>query len=157
MAVPVWRVHQGTDDCREPTTSHRGQGTNNVRAMSHIFTRLFIKLHVSDWLFPTCSCLLKERVKSVFHAKEFGKIINFKTPEIATVRRQKSPLGENHVSTHVCRLFYHWTRHTWRLEEVVSLHRKESDSLDLLHKHPDSVWGRGLMRLRVLIGHIIVM
>ncbi|XP_056231457.1 vacuolar protein sorting-associated protein 13A isoform X2 [Seriola aureovittata] len=25
----------------------------------------------------------KERVKSVFHAKEFGKIINFKTPEIA--------------------------------------------------------------------------
>uniref|UniRef100_A0A8D3DF94 Vacuolar protein sorting 13 homolog A n=1 Tax=Scophthalmus maximus TaxID=52904 RepID=A0A8D3DF94_SCOMX len=26
----------------------------------------------------------KERVKSVFHAKEFGKIINFKTPEIAT-------------------------------------------------------------------------
>lgn len=27
----------------------------------------------------------KERVKSVFHAKEFGKIINFKTPEIAKV------------------------------------------------------------------------
>ncbi|MED6270407.1 Vacuolar protein sorting-associated protein 13A, partial [Characodon lateralis] len=27
----------------------------------------------------------KERVKSVFHAKEFGKIINFKTPEIAEV------------------------------------------------------------------------
>ncbi|XP_068165987.1 intermembrane lipid transfer protein VPS13A [Antennarius striatus] len=26
----------------------------------------------------------KERVKSVFHAKEFGKIINFKNPEIAT-------------------------------------------------------------------------
>ncbi|KAM6931036.1 intermembrane lipid transfer protein VPS13A [Xenentodon cancila] len=26
----------------------------------------------------------KERVKSVFHAKEFGKIINFRTPEIAT-------------------------------------------------------------------------
>ncbi|XP_028980284.2 vacuolar protein sorting-associated protein 13A isoform X3 [Esox lucius] len=26
----------------------------------------------------------KERVKSVFHAKEFGKIINFKSPEIAT-------------------------------------------------------------------------
>ncbi|XP_072290202.1 intermembrane lipid transfer protein VPS13A isoform X2 [Eucyclogobius newberryi] len=26
----------------------------------------------------------KERVKSVFHAKEFGKIINFKTPEVAT-------------------------------------------------------------------------
>ncbi|KAM4746510.1 intermembrane lipid transfer protein VPS13A isoform 2-T2 [Anableps anableps] len=25
----------------------------------------------------------KERVKSVFHAKEFGKIINFKTPEVA--------------------------------------------------------------------------
>ncbi|XP_029017431.1 vacuolar protein sorting-associated protein 13A isoform X2 [Betta splendens] len=25
----------------------------------------------------------KERVKSVFHAKEFGKIVNFKTPEIA--------------------------------------------------------------------------
>uniref|UniRef100_A0A8D0HDN2 Intermembrane lipid transfer protein VPS13-like C-terminal domain-containing protein n=1 Tax=Sphenodon punctatus TaxID=8508 RepID=A0A8D0HDN2_SPHPU len=25
----------------------------------------------------------KERVKSVFHAKEFGKIINFKTPEDA--------------------------------------------------------------------------
>uniref|UniRef100_A0A673CR84 Vacuolar protein sorting 13 homolog A n=1 Tax=Sphaeramia orbicularis TaxID=375764 RepID=A0A673CR84_9TELE len=28
----------------------------------------------------------KERVKSVFHAKEFGKIINFRTPEIAKVR-----------------------------------------------------------------------
>ncbi|KAG7223425.1 hypothetical protein INR49_015528, partial [Caranx melampygus] len=28
----------------------------------------------------------KERVKSVFHAKEFGKIINFKTPEIAKLR-----------------------------------------------------------------------
>uniref|UniRef100_A0A8C7Q7C0 Vacuolar protein sorting 13 homolog A n=1 Tax=Oncorhynchus mykiss TaxID=8022 RepID=A0A8C7Q7C0_ONCMY len=27
----------------------------------------------------------KERVKSVFHAKEFGKIINFKSPEIAEV------------------------------------------------------------------------
>uniref|UniRef100_A0A3P9IZU8 Intermembrane lipid transfer protein VPS13-like C-terminal domain-containing protein n=2 Tax=Oryzias latipes TaxID=8090 RepID=A0A3P9IZU8_ORYLA len=25
----------------------------------------------------------KERVKSVFHAKEFGKIINFRTPEVA--------------------------------------------------------------------------
>lgn len=31
------------------------------------------------------SCVLQERVKSVFHAKEFGKIINFKTPEIAKV------------------------------------------------------------------------
>uniref|UniRef100_A0A9J7XVJ2 Vacuolar protein sorting 13 homolog A n=1 Tax=Cyprinus carpio carpio TaxID=630221 RepID=A0A9J7XVJ2_CYPCA len=28
----------------------------------------------------------KERVKSVFHAKEFGKIINFKTPELAKVQ-----------------------------------------------------------------------
>ncbi|PNJ71685.1 LOW QUALITY PROTEIN: VPS13A isoform 5, partial [Pongo abelii] len=27
----------------------------------------------------------KERVKSVFHAREFGKIINFKTPEDARV------------------------------------------------------------------------
>lgn len=32
-----------------------------------------------------CYCCLQERVKSVFHAKEFGKIINFKTPEIAKV------------------------------------------------------------------------
>uniref|UniRef100_A0A669DB61 Vacuolar protein sorting 13 homolog A n=1 Tax=Oreochromis niloticus TaxID=8128 RepID=A0A669DB61_ORENI len=31
----------------------------------------------------------KERVKSVFHAKEFGKIINFKTPEIAKVKEMK--------------------------------------------------------------------
>lgn len=31
---------------------------------------------------------LQERVKSVFHAKEFGKIINFKTPEIAKVSLQ---------------------------------------------------------------------
>uniref|UniRef100_A0A9J7YYX8 Vacuolar protein sorting 13 homolog A n=1 Tax=Cyprinus carpio carpio TaxID=630221 RepID=A0A9J7YYX8_CYPCA len=30
----------------------------------------------------------KERVKSVFHAKEFGKIINFKTPELAKVQLQ---------------------------------------------------------------------
>ena len=29
--------------------------------------------------------VLQERVKSVFHAKEFGKIINFRTPEIAKV------------------------------------------------------------------------
>uniref|UniRef100_A0A8B9FZR9 Vacuolar protein sorting 13 homolog A n=1 Tax=Amazona collaria TaxID=241587 RepID=A0A8B9FZR9_9PSIT len=31
----------------------------------------------------------KERVKSVFHAKEFGKIINFKTPEDAKVNNRK--------------------------------------------------------------------
>lgn len=31
------------------------------------------------------ACLFQERVKSVFHAKEFGKIINFKTPEDAKV------------------------------------------------------------------------
>lgn len=37
------------------------------------------------------SFLLKERVKSVFHAKEFGKIINFRTPEIAKVGSARGP------------------------------------------------------------------
>ncbi|GAB1302253.1 Vacuolar protein sorting-associated protein 13A [Apodemus speciosus] len=32
----------------------------------------------------------KERVKSVFHAKEFGKIINFKTPEDARLDPYKA-------------------------------------------------------------------
>uniref|UniRef100_A0A3Q3ER26 Intermembrane lipid transfer protein VPS13-like C-terminal domain-containing protein n=1 Tax=Labrus bergylta TaxID=56723 RepID=A0A3Q3ER26_9LABR len=40
----------------------------------------------------------KERVKSVFHAKEFGKIINFKTSEIATVKKQnKSSVSSVYV------------------------------------------------------------
>jgi len=36
-------------------------------------------------MFVTMLCFSQERVKSVFHAKEFGKIINFKTPELAKV------------------------------------------------------------------------
>lgn len=49
-----------------------------LRGLFLIIIKQIVALHA-------LSCVLQERVKSVFHAKEFGKIINFKTPEIAKV------------------------------------------------------------------------
>lgn len=59
------------------------------RMLEHRFLKLCaISLsYFYNWIFILMKLLipLQERVKSVFHAKEFGKIINFKTPEDARV------------------------------------------------------------------------
>lgn len=77
VAVSVWGIHQGPNNCRAPSTSDRGQGTKHfTRALRSFFPSLSV-LKSNLWL--------QERVKSVFHAKEFGKIINFESADIAKV------------------------------------------------------------------------
>uniref|UniRef100_A0A8C3SRI4 Vacuolar protein sorting 13 homolog A n=1 Tax=Chelydra serpentina TaxID=8475 RepID=A0A8C3SRI4_CHESE len=44
----------------------------------------------------------KERVKSVFHAKEFGKIINFRTPEDAKVNTSNCYLNYSNTVLYFC-------------------------------------------------------
>uniref|UniRef100_A0A673CJN2 Vacuolar protein sorting 13 homolog A n=1 Tax=Sphaeramia orbicularis TaxID=375764 RepID=A0A673CJN2_9TELE len=48
----------------------------------------------------------KERVKSVFHAKEFGKIINFRTPEIA--KGSIWPVGGIYEIQKITQRYYQW-------------------------------------------------
>lgn len=47
---------------------------------------LVVKFEETNYDFELLFFFFQERVKSVFHAKEFGKIINFKSPEDAKVK-----------------------------------------------------------------------